>query len=350
MLTQEGAQAIAQDALPELPERFAPYRESLIKLLRAIYTGETLQPEDDRKTINISPNKNFDKAEFQALWRKISLKTVYEVQFDTAKLIADSIQRIDDQLFIGNLMYEIKTGELEKGSHAEMKMQNMVRETSSEQAAVKNMAETQTVYDVIGELETHTQLLRRTLVTILQGISPVKFALLRKNPEAFIAKCARFINEVKASLILNNIVYHKIDAQYDAKTVFTNDKTVLRNADLLKKHIYDHLQTDSGVEKKLLQDLENAPEVIVYAKLPRSFYISTPIAKYSPDWAIVINKEKERHVYFVAESKGSDSDMDLREIEKLKLHCADKHFAAISDGEVHFKRIKSYGNLLEILQ
>ena len=174
--------------------------------------------------------------------------------------------------------------------------------------------------------------------------------MLHKNPEEFIAKCSKLINEVKASLIINNIVYHKTEERYDAKTVFTNDKSALRDSELLKKHIYDYLTSDSKIESDFAKDLENSVEVIVYAKLPKSFYIPTPVANYSPDWAIVFDKEKVRHIYFVAETKGSDSDMDLRGIEQLKIHCAEQHFSSISGGVVKFSKVSSFDKLLEIVQ
>jgi type III restriction enzyme len=145
-------------------------------------------------------------------------------------------------------------------------------------------------------------------------------------------------------------VYHKIDERHDAKTVFTNDSQTLQNNELLKKHIYDYLTSDSKIEADFAQALENSVEVVVYAKLPKSFYISTPIENYSPDWAIVFDKEKVRHIYFVAETKGSDSDLQLREIEKLKIHCASQHFDTISDGTVKFSKVSSYDKLLEIIQ
>lgn len=185
---------------------------------------------------------------------------------------------------------------------------------------------------------------------ILKAISTVKFGLVRKNPEEFIAKCSKLINEVKASLIINNIVYHKTEARHDAKTVFTNDKSAIRDSDLLKKHIYDFLTTDSMIESDFAKALESSVEVVVYAKLPKSFYISIPIANYSPDWAIVFDKEKVRHIYFVAETKCSDSEMDLREIEKLKIHCAEKHFGTISGGEVKFATISTYSKLFNLVQ
>jgi type III restriction enzyme len=247
-------------------------------------------------------------------------------------------------------MYEVKTGELQDGTREQMQDGSLIIESDRQNLKLKNDLFTNAVYDIVGEIEVLTNLTRSTIVAVLKAIKQEKFLLLRKNPEEFIAKCSKLINEVKASLIINNIVYHKIDEQYDAKTVFTNDKFALRDSELLKKHIYDYLTSDSKIESEFARALENSTEVIVYAKLPKSFYISTPIANYSPDWAIVLDQNKVRHIYFVAETKGSDSDMDLREIEKLKIHCAEKHFETISGGVVKFSKVSSYDKLLEMVQ
>ena len=118
---------------------------------------------------------------------------------------------------------------------------------------------------------------------------------------------------------------------------------------MLQKHIYDFLTSDSKIEEEFAKALENTTEVVVYAKLPKSFYVSTPVANYSPDWAIVFDREKHRDVYFVAETKGSASDLDLRGIEYLKIHCAEKHFEEVSDKEVQFKKVATYDELREIL-
>ncbi|MFO0507664.1 MAG: type III restriction-modification system endonuclease [bacterium] len=348
-ITPAGRELIEQNKMP-LPENLEPFRASVGKMLKSIYTGETFKPEDERQTIILNTNPNFKKKEFQALWEKINLKTIYEVKFDTAKLINDSKIRINAQLYIGDRVYEVKTGELQDGTKEQMKAGSLVRESERQLLKIKNDLYTNTVYDIVGEIEVHTNLTRSTIVAILKSIKEEKFLLLRKNPEEFIAKCCKLINEVKASLIINNIVYHKIEERHDAKTVFTNDKSAIRNSELLKKHIYDYLTSDSKIESNFAKALENSIEVVVYAKLPKSFYISTPIANYSPDWAIVFDKDKVRYIYFVAETKGSDSDMDLREIEKLKLHCAEKHFDTISGGAVKFSKVSSYDKLLEIVQ
>lgn len=348
-ITVKGRELIEQGTVP-LPDALEPYRESVTKLLKSIYTDAPFKPEDERKTVVLTTNLNFKKKEFQELWDKISFKTIYEVQFDTQKLIQDSKGRIDVDLHISPRRYEIKVGELQDGTAQAMKEGVLMQEMPGYNKPLESDIYTNATYDIVGEIEAQTNLTRRTIVEILKAISPQKFYLVRKNPEEFIAKVSKLINEVKASLIINNIVYHKTEERHDAKTVFTNDKSALRNADLLKKHIYDFLTTDSTIEADFAKALENSVEVVVYAKLPKSFYISTPIANYSPDWAIVFDKDKVRHIYFVAETKGSDSEMDLRAIEKLKIHCATEHFKTISGGEVKFSKVSSYARLLEVIQ
>ncbi len=348
-ITVEGRELIEQLKVP-LPENLEPYRESVCKLLQSIYTGEAFKPEDERQTVVLRTNKNFKRKEFQELWDKINLKTVYEVKFDTAKLIDDSKAKINSQLNIGDRVYEVKTGELQDGTAEEMKEGTLVQESQAEYVKLKHNLYTNTLYDIVGEIESRTNLTRRTIVEILKSIKQEKFLLIRKNPEEFISKCSKLINEVKASLIINNIIYHKTDERHDAKTVFTNDKTALRKSELLKKHIYDFLTTESKIESDFAKALENTVEVVVYAKLPKSFYVSTPVSSYSPDWAIVFDKDKVRHIYFVAETKGSDSDMDLREIEQLKIHCATEHFREISGTEVKFEKVSSYAKLMEIVK
>ena len=348
-ITDAGKTLIEENKVP-LPANLEPYRNDINKLLKSIYTGEPFGVDDDRKITTISVNTNFYKKEFQALWEKINIKSIYEVQFDTAKLIDDSKNKINAQLEIADRSYEVKEGVLEQATKEQMENNEAITLVDRTNKKLSTDVFTNTTYDIIGEIVAITNLKRHTVTEILKKISPLKFLLIRKNPEEFIAKSSKLINEVKASLIFNNIVYHKIDETHDAKTVFTNTKEALRSSELLKKHIYDYIVTDSEIERKFANSLDNSAEVTVYAKLPKNFFITTPVANYSPDWAIVFDKEKVRHIYFVAETKGSDSDLDLREIEKLKLHCAEEHFKAISNTEVVFKKVSSYEKLLEIVQ
>ena len=348
-VTPEGKELIAQDKVP-VPEFLLPFKKEVTELLRSVYTGNTLIATDERQTIVLRTNANFKKKEFQALWNKINFKSIYEVKFDTPKLIEQSTILINAQLNIADRVYEVRTGTLAEGTQQEMKQGNLFQEDQKEYNKLKTNRYTDTVYDIVGEIEAKTHLTRRTIVDILKAIKKEKFLLLQKNPEEFIAKSARLINEAKASLVINNIVYHKTDERHDAKTIFTNDKNALRNTEQLKKHIYDFIETDSKEEKKFVHAMDKTVEIIVYAKLPRSFSIPTPVGNFSPDWAIVFDKDKVRHIYFVVETKGTMSGLELREIEKLKIHCASEHYKAISGHEVIFGQAKNYDTLMEIVR
>lgn len=348
-ITPEGKELIEKNQVP-VPENLVAYASAVSQLLQTVYNGEGIKPEDDRNTVPLTMNKNFAKKEFQELWKKISLKTVYEVNFDTEKLINDSKIRLNADLHISERKYEIKTGEMGELDKNVLKEGEAIYVTQTDSKKLSSDLYTEVAYDIVGEIEALTNLKRSTIVEVLKKIEPKTFALLRKNPEEFIAKSAKLINETKASLIINNIAYHKTEESFDAKTVFTNGKNVLRTEEILQKHIYDFLETDSKIEREFTKNLEQATEVIVYAKLPKGFYVATPVANYSPDWAIVLDNEKVKHIYFVAETKGSDDTNDLRGVESLKIHCAKKHFKSISNGEVKFDVIATYDKLRDIAQ
>nr|WP_320037268.1 DEAD/DEAH box helicase family protein [uncultured Bacteroides sp.] len=348
-ITFLGREIIEKEAIP-LPDTLELYRASVANLLKSIYTESAFKPQNERATLTLRTNENFKKKEFQELWKKISLKTIYEVNFDTPKLIEESVILINSELHIADMVYEVKTGEQKaEGTKQDMDSGTHIAQSSTERFKLKSNPYHSTVYDIVGEIESHTNLTRRTIVEILQKMQGNKFYLLGKNPEEFIAKISKIINEAKAKLIINNIVYHKIEDEYDAKTVFTNDNTVLRSSINLKKHIYDNLTSDSGIETEFAKALEQAVEVVVYAKLPKSFYITTPVGRYSPDWAIVFDKEKVRYIYFVAETKGADSSMELRGTENLKIHCAKVHFEEIAGTEVKYDVVNNYDKLMELV-
>lgn len=348
-ITPEGKEKIEKGEVP-VPENLVEYASAINNLLKAVYNGEAPKAEDERKQTENKLNANFAKKEFQELWNRISLKTVYEVKFNTEILIDESRRRLDRDLHITPKSFEIKIADVEVVDKNTLKDGKGIYVTKTQQQKISAEIFSDTTYDIIGEIEKLTNLKRSTIAAILQKIKPETFLLVRQNPEEFIAKSAKLINETKASLIINNIAYHKTEEHFDAKTVFTNEQNVLQTDDVLKKHIYDFLKTDSFVEKEFAKNLEEAVEVIVYAKLPRNFYVSTPIANYNPDWAIVLDKEKVKHIYFIAETKGSDDLGELRSVEQLKIHCAKEHFKTISGGEVKFDVITNYRKLLEVVE
>ena len=118
----------------------------------------------------------------------------------------------------------------------------------------------------------------------------------------------------------------------------------------LKHHIYDYVFTDSKIERNFVTELDTSQEVVVYAKLPRGFSIPTPVGSYNPDWAISFKEGSVKHVYFIAETKGSMSSMELRKVEECKIECARKYFSAITSDQVKYDVVDSYGKLMELVK
>ena len=73
----------------------------------------------------------------------------------------------------------------------------------------------------------------------------------------------------------------------------------------------------------------------------------TTVGNYAPDWAIALKREGVKHIFFIAETKGSMSTMDLSAIEKAKIECAEKLFNSISTANVRYHKVASYQDLLD---
>lgn len=193
-----------------------------------------------------------------------------------------------------------------------------------------------------------SKLTRKDIIAILRGIQKPVFEQFKDNPEEFIIKAAALINDEKATAIIQHITYDVLDERYGTE-VFT-DPTIRGklgvNAMKAKKHLYDHVVFDSTNERDFAAELDTNTDVAVYVKLPDGFYISTPVGHYNPDWAIAFYEGKVKHIYFVAETKGSMSSMQLRLIEESKIHCAREHFKAISSDSVVYDVVDSYQSLL----
>ena len=57
-----------------------------------------------------------------------------------------------------------------------------------------------------------------------------------------------------------------------------------------------------------------------------------------------------KHIYFVAETKGSMSSLDLRGIESGKIACAEKLFKQLSTSDVHYGKIDSFDQLMTLVR
>lgn len=348
--TENGKSLVANGNI-HFPDDLQEFRTDLLqRLQKLLLTGQIPHIDNEKTKISLQLNDNFYQKEFQELWKLINHKTTYKVNFDSSVLIQKSIESITTKLFVSERYYEIKKGELKEAGYNEILQGEAFENEKKFSQKDKSLLNIQTPYDVIGEISRNTALTRKTIVNILKGITSDKFSLFSRNPEEFIMRCCHFINEVKASLLIDNISYYKTEKYFDTFSIFQYNRSIWVNTQPLKKHIYSYLLSDSQTEKNLVEELEKREEVLVYAKLPKSFYISTPIGKYSPDWAIVMDKEKVKNAYLLVETKGSLSELELRDSEKLKIQCARKHFEVISGGKVKYEPIANYDDLLRIAE
>lgn len=344
--------------LAPLPDKVKDIADGVHALVQGIFDEHALDGMiDDGNATKIQENAlndNFYKKEFQTLWNYINHKWSYTVHFDSEELIQKSIQHIDEKLFVAKLQYTVTTGtQGEDWSADTVKSGNGFVAEKSHTFNLDRGETSQVKYDLIGKIGAGTHLTRRTVTAILKGISPLKFAMYVNNPEEFISKVSRLINEEKATMIVDDITYNKTDGTYDSE-IFTAEKNKdFSRAYLAKKNVQDYVFADGtaekSIERKFAEDMDLDDKVVVYAKLPRGFQIPTPVGNYAPDWAISFQKGTVKHIYFVAETKGSMDSMDLRPIEQAKIKCAKKLFNEISTDDVVYGQVDSYQNLLSMM-
>ncbi|WP_125611416.1 type III restriction-modification system endonuclease [Specibacter cremeus] len=337
-------------------EILSPVMDYIWPLVDALYLDVSMIGGDDRAMKRIPLNeKNFAKAEFKELWGRINHKAVYQVEFDSNELIDKALKALDKQLNVTGLSYVIEhgkqIGELEAAQLASgqaFRLDGHKRET--EQITANSSVK----YDLLGEITEKTQLTRRTAAAILRGVRPDTFAKFRLNPEQFISETARLINEEKATVIVEHLTYDALEDRFDTKIFTENQSTqdFRKAGEKLTKHVYDYVVTDSKVEREFVTKLDTSKEVAVYAKLPRGFFIPTPVGDYNPDWAIAFNEGSVKHVYFVAETKGTMSSLELKGIEDAKIECATRFFETLTkkhQGEVVYKQVDGFDRLMELV-
>ncbi|MBO7220861.1 MAG: restriction endonuclease subunit R, partial [Alistipes sp.] len=347
-VTEQYKTDLADGSLAPMSKKLAPMADSIQLLIRALYDESVAIDsmfEDGNATV-VKENKlndNFAKAEFQALWKEINHKYAYTVHYSSEELVEKSVLSINANLEVNQLRYVVVTGEQDSV--------DAFGGTTSTSKRVGTVSTSTVKYDLVGEIARGVTLTRRTVVNILKKLSPAKLAMFQNNPEEFIRNVVHLIKEQKATMIVEHISYNLIEGGYDS-SIFTQEKQYqsFSKAYSSKKHIMDYVFSDSDGERKFASALDGASEVCVYAKLPRSFQIPTPVGNYAPDWAIAFNKGTAKHIFFIAETKGSLDSMELRGVEKAKIACAKKLFNDVSTSDVRFGAISNYDELLNIIQ
>ncbi len=353
-VTEMFRQDLAADALKPLSDDLKPYTQQVYKHVQGIFDPKALDGmvEDGSKT-QVPENKlngNFAKKEFQELWKRINHKYAYTVDFDSGELIEKAVAAIDKELTVTQLSYVVTRGEqTDETTLNDTKTGSMMTQKETATGILRTDVVSGVKYDLLGKIGSATKLTRKTVAAILSKISQSKFDMYKANPEEFFRKVSRLIMEQKATIIVEHISYNQVEGSFDSD-IFTQEKhTTVDKAFEGKKSIVDYVFIDSGVEKKFVGNIDTAKEVVVYAKLPEGFHIPTPVGNYSPDWAIAFHEGDVKHIYFVAETKGSMSSLDLHGIEKGKIACAEKLFRQLSAANITYGKVDSFETLMNLV-
>ena len=352
---------LENNALAALPLDITAMSDGVHKLVQAIFDDRVLDDMisdgHDTKVKDNPLNDNFYKKEFQTLWGYINHKYAYTVDFDSAELIQKSIESINSNLFVSQLQYTTSVGsQKDTMVHEEVTGGDSFNAAKTRTQTLQHAEISQIKYDLIGKIAAGTVLTRKTVAAILKGLSAERFAMFKDNPEEFISKVIKLIKEQKATMIVEHITYNQIDGEYDS-SIFTAEKNnqSLDKAFRATKAVQDYVFTDGyaqdgqSTERKFVQNLDAAQEVCVYAKLPKGFAIPTPVGNYSPDWAIAFYEGTVKHIYFIAETKGTMNSLNIKPIEQAKIDCAKKLFNELSTSHVKYHNVDSYQTLLAVM-
>lgn len=325
--------AAAEDDRIELPVELMPAKEQVEAII--IRKSQKIQIRDKAKEVSVELQKDVTlDPVFQALWDRIRQRTRFQVDVDSSKLIEEAIGAV-------NGMLSVKPPQVtsERASLA-VDDAGVIAEGTGTSAVNVSGRMKYDLPDPIAELQDAVGLTRGTIKAILEGCD--RFDEFEIDPATFLAQVGAKINRVKNDLIAQGIKYVKLpeDEWYTMRDLELGDYTAYlgQNAwepEATGKSLYNYVVYDSaGVERSFAQALDKQEEVLVFAKLPPSFKIDTPLGSYNPDWAYVEDAADEHRVYFVTETKGGkNGEPALRDAERLKVGCAEKHFEALSLGD-----------------
>ncbi len=300
---------------------------------------ERIRNKNERVKVRLRKNYQFDE-KFKELWDKIKHKTTYNIDFDTEKLIEASVKEIKNMPAVRKpIIKYVKTG------------MQVVREGLT--GVQKGVGITQVenplfdVPDVLGYIQSRTELTRSTILRILKGSG--RLVDILRNPQMFMDMATAEIKNVLAEMIVDGIKYEKINGiEYEMRLFEDNEVEAYRKnlyqVSKQDKTIANYISIDSmsEPEKRFASDCETNDNVEFYIKLPAWFKIKTPLGSYNPDWALIFKGEKK--LYFVAETKSTREMNELYPEERMKIKCGEAHFKEFKD--VEYKVVTKVEDLL----
>jgi type III restriction enzyme len=325
---QDALRRALDDGTLSVPDELRAQREKIGDVLRKLAGRLAIKNADERRPVR--PRQAIlHGPEFKALWDRIKHKTTYRVQFDNEKLVQDCIEAVREAPPITQTRLQWRKADLAIGKAG-------VEVTEREGASTVVLDEGDIALpDLLTDLQDRTQLTRRTIVEVLTKCG--RLDDFKRNPQQFIELVGEAINRCKRLAIVDGIKYQRLgDQEYYAQELFEQKELTGYLKNMLvetKKSVYEDVVYDSPTEAHFADQMEKNEAVKVYAKLPGWFEVPTPLGKYNPDWAVLIDTEEGERLYFVVETKGGLFADDLRDIERGKVECGKAHFEALRASE-----------------
>ena len=328
----------AADFTLNLPADFTGMEEAVISRMKRFLPRDFVQ--NARKRKKVSYNKRVElNPEFKILWDKISQKTRYSVEFQTADLVNRAVDKLKAMAAIKKVQIEITKRDLE------------IKESGIEGGQITinrtyTVSTKQPLPDILTFLQRETELTRGTLVEILEKSG--RLAEFNLNPMAFMTEAAKLISRALHELIIDGIKYEPIAGQFYEMRLFEEkeiEEYLTRMYQVQSKDSrtpYDYIVYESHPEHEVAKLLDANEHVKFFCKLPRWFKVATPLGDYNPDWAVVVEEDKK--LYLVRETKSTLDRDKRRESENKKVDCGKAHFKALG---VNFKDATTIYDVLQ---
>lgn len=331
--------ALKNNAL-EVPDEVKNSLPAITAVCKKISGNLNIKPASEKKSISLN-KQIYLNPDFKELWDRIKYKTSYSVSFKSEKLIRKCSEEMKANLSTNSakLIY----------SKAELKHTAGGLETTEKiHTAVSSGEENQMLPDIVTYLQANTSLTRRTLVAILKDSDTLD--MFKKNPQRYMEDVSKIITANMKAMLVKGIKYTKLgDDEYYAQELFETEELtgyLEHNMIEAKKSVYEYIVYDSDNEAEFAKKFEANENIKLYAKLPDWFKISTPLGSYNPDWAVLIEKDGDKKLYFVIETKVNLDDQNTRKTELQKIACGIRHFEEIKN-DVIYKATDDFNKFAE---
>ncbi len=326
----------------DLPKKFERAKDRIVNQIEKADKKVVVMPAYKQVCVKRKDNL-FEEPEFQSIWNKIKQKTIYRINMDKDKLIEKCVKSISEMPQIQKIKIAKET--------VKINIDKRGIDYTSQGAKFEEVDSEFLIPDIIREISENCKLTRNTVGQIILKSNRLQDFV--NNPQRYIEEVTKIINYVRANECIDGITYTKqIGKSYSFVDIFDLESNAEvfayldKNAIAVEHSLYDHIVYDnSGIERDFATELDNDGDVKLFFKIPDKFKIPTPIGNYTPDWAVYVETENEKKLYFVIETKGSTNYLDLRDRESIKIKCGKKHFEALGqdvafDVAINFKDFK----------